>query len=663
MEVAAALLFGRAIDAVPNLLTDLRNGSVRVVIDVPDPLVLAALRGIWPLLLFGDDARIETVSTALSTADAALARALSLVITQVPKAADRDDTERALLRLLQVSRPLLCLSPEAESHVPPAALRAADLRVGVPPLCSDLIGTVVRIVTGSRCRKADLGSISDLDITVTDLAIAIQADRSPAECMLRLRRLAMRGAERSGVGRDLSLDQLHGMADAVAWARSTLADLQAWRLGAPWSSVSSGAMLWGPPGTGKTLLAAVMAAEGDLPLVTGSLARWQAEDHAHLGTTLRAMRRAFEEAKLKAKTGRGGRRGCILLIDEIDSFADRSTVTHDHRDYVVEVVNGLLELIDGAGSREGVVVIGTTNDATRCDPALKRPGRLSKMIQVGYPDLNERLAMLRVRLGRDLHDLDLLPVARVTERATGADIEELVADARRIANRAERPLEMADLLRVAGRADANTPPANLRRIAVHEAGHAVVAALEIGTRGLVVALQSRESAAGWVEVTGLERTAGTQAEIEATIRIQLAGRAAEEVLLGAPSAGARQDLVAATTLAAHMIGSWGLTSTKRLLALGRQSPADILEDRELRDEAASLLDSLYEQARDTIRRHGDEVRRIAERLLVERRLDGATVAQILGVEARDPVREAAGSASPLGLSSDDYNEVRAGGLS
>jgi hypothetical protein len=661
MEVAAALSFGRAIDAVPGLLEDLRGSGAGIIIDVPDPIVLGVLRGHWPTFLYGDDARIEPITSALHPVDAQAARALSLVLSQVPKPRDRDDLEQALLRILQVSRPLICISPDAKTHLPPVALRAVDVRLTIPPLNPDLIASVVRIVTGRRCRKADLSALLNLSIAIADLAIAIRADKSPAECLARLRHLAKADAERSGTGRDLSLSQLHGMAEAVAWARSTLEDLAAWRAGAAWSSVSSGALISGPPGTGKTLLASVMAAEGNIPLVTGSLARWQADDQAHLGTTLKAMRRTFDDARAQATTV-SGRRGCILLIDEIDSFADRSTITHDHRDYAVQVVNALLELLDGAASREGVVVIGTTNDPRRCDPAIQRPGRLSKVLQVGYPDLDERVAMLRVRVGRDLEGVDLLPVARLTERATGAAIEELVADARRIASRANRPLQLDDLLAVAGKAGADASPAHLRRIAIHEAGHAVLAGLEVGTDGLVVALQSRDGAAGWVELTGAERSGGTRAEIEASIRVLLAGRAAEEVVLGEPSAGARQDLVAATTLAAHMMGSWGLASTNCLLAFGRLNPTEILEDRELRTEAAALLDDLYDEVRGAIRHHRDKVERIAERLLGERRLDGQAIAEILGSAQRewrvDATSGMDGRSEPT-----DASETTAGSLS
>ena len=628
LQVAAALLFARALDAVPGLAVALRTGTPRVIVEVTDPLLLGVLRGIWPVLLFGEHGISESIDRALTPREAERADILALVATELPKPRERDEVERSFLQVLQVPRPVLCLTVDAERALLPIVRQVADHSLVLPGLDPTLVAATIRIVTGRWGKRADRAALATLDTMPADLAIAVRADRTPAACLCDLRRLAAGRADRSGSGRDLRLADLHGMRPAVAWARETLDDLRAWRAGGPWSEVSSGALIVGPPGCGKTLLAAVMAAEEGLPFVTGSLARWQAEDQAHLGTTLRAMRRSFEEAITLARSGPGGRRGAILLIDEADSFPDRARVTHAHRDYVVEVVNAILELLSGAASREGVVVIGTTNDATRCDPALLRPGRLSRLIEVGYPDMDERVAMLRVRLRGDLPEADLAPVARLTERATGAVIEEVVADARRLAREAGRPLALADLLSVVNRAGAGRPPALLRRAAIHEAGHALVAALERGTEHLVVALQDRDGAAGWVDYANEPSQAGTRSEIEGMLRILLAGRAAEIEMLGEPSAGARGDLTAATNLAVAALGCWGLGSST-LVALEQDPAQRLLLDARLHGEVAVLLGAIAEEAADLVYRNGSAVMRIAEALLAERRLDGARVAELL----------------------------------
>lgn len=633
MQVAVALSFARAVDGVPGLIRALRAGTPRVIVEVPDPLLFQILRGIWQTLLYGRDAGTLSVSPSSTYATRDDLAALTLVAAEAIKPKERAVREEMFLRALAVPSPIVCLVTDVEA-LPEAALRAAEHRLTLLPFDAGLVAATVGIVTGRHRRTAalvdDLVGIDCARLSLPDLAIAVRADRTPAACIAALRRLVHArpagGGVGSGVGRDLTLDQLHGLRPAVDWARGALLDLEAWRAGAPWSSVASGAVIAGPPGTGKTQLAQAMARSGGIPLVAASLAQWQSADTCHLGTTLKAMRASFDEARAKARV----HGGAILLIDEVDSFPDRNSVRHDYRDYVIEVQNALLELLDGATPREGVIVVGTTNAAARLDPALTRPGRLSRVIEVGYPDLDERVAMLRVRLGAELPDADLGPVARLTERATGAAIEELVAEARRRARREGRALCPDDLAAAVGGAAPAHPPGLLRRLAIHEAGHALVAALELGTKGLVVALQDRDGAGGWVETGRSPDSAGTRAEIEALIRVMLAGHAAETVLLGAPSAGAGGDLAQATKLAADLLGSWGLAGRERLLALGRASPAVILADPALRAEAGKLLALQHRLACALIGRRRAAVLAIAERLLAERRLDGAAVAALIG---------------------------------
>jgi cell division protease FtsH len=382
--------------------------------------------------------------------------------------------------------------------------------------------------------------------------------------------------------------------------------------------------MYGPPGTGKTLIAQAFAVTAGIPLVTGSLPLWQSVDGAHLGTTLKAMRGAFDEARSKG----AGRRGCALLIDEIDAFPDRRGVRHEHSDYVIEVVNALLEQLDGAVGREGVIVIGTTNDRDRVDPAIRRPGRLGKVIEIGLPDAEERVAMIRVRLGDDLPGADLLPVAWRTERYTGAMIEALVEDARRRARHADRALVLDDLLAVAGARDEGVPADALDRTAVHEAGHALLATLDAPSSEIVVALQSGDGMAGWVMLGKAARGVWTRAQAEARIRTMLAGRAAEDILLDAPSSGASRDLAQATAMCVEMISQWGLGG--RGLVAVDMSPATAMNmDPHLRREVQETLDRLYAETTETVRRHAGAVRRIANALVEQRRLDGAQVARLV----------------------------------
>ncbi len=228
-----------------------------------------------------------------------------------------------------------------------------------------------------------------------------------------------------------------GLGPALEWGRALVADLEAYRAGRlPWADVDRGAVLVGPPGTGKTTFAAALAEEAGVPLIATSYAAWQSTGHQ--GDMLKAMRKSFHEARAAAP--------CLLLIDEVDSFPHRDRVRSDHADYVRGVVNGLLAELDGATSRDGVVVIGACNSADNLDPALVRPGRLDRIVPVGLPDFEGRAAILRVHLGGDLRGADLWQVARIAEGMSGAELEKTVREARRAARAAERGLLVGDLV-------------------------------------------------------------------------------------------------------------------------------------------------------------------------------------------------------------------------
>jgi cell division protease FtsH len=614
VELAVLRQLARTLDAVPGLREALAERDVVVVIDVPEALSLLALDGM---------------------SDPALGLPTGLrrhVVKEPAKGTDRDRRAREFLLMLRLPGAILCLSPDAASHLPAVALLAAEHRLTLAPVDASDVAAAIRVATGAACSPGDRRALDGLRVSAEHMAVCIRPGRAPADCVAHLVRLAAPPAP-TGRGRDITLDELHGCREAVAWGREVIRDLQAWREGAPWSSVASGALMAGAPGTGKTLAAQALATTAGIPLLAASLAQWQSVGSAHLGTTLKAMRETFAEAKALA----AGKRGCVLLVDECDVFVDRRTVRHAHADYVLEIVNAFLECLDGAGGREGVVVIGTTNDANRVDPAVRRPGRLGRHIEIGLPDVEERVAMMRVRLGDDLPGADLLPVAYRTERYTGAMIEALVEDARRRARHAGRPMVLDDLLAVAGAADEATPADVLDRIAIHEAGHALMASLAGTGRDIVVALQSRGTEGGWVSFRDGNRGVWTRAAFEERVRIMLGGRAAEETLLDSASSGARQDLLTATRMAVSLVGEWGMGG-RGLVAVEQDPAMALAADPAMRRDVQDLLDRLYGETLATVRRHAGSVRRIADALVERRRLDGAEVAVLVAEPAAAPVR-------------------------
>lgn len=156
------------------------------------------------------------------------------------------------------------------------------------------------------------------------------------------------------------------------------------------------------------------------------------------------MRAAFAQARTAAPS--------ILFLDEIDSFPDREKIAADHKDYVRGVVNALLTEMDGAVSREGVVVVGACNHPQILDPALKRAGRLDRHIVITLPDAGGMAEILRVHLGPDLAVEDLSVAGRIGAGRAGAEAEQWVRDARRLARQDGRAVAMDDLLNVVGKA-------------------------------------------------------------------------------------------------------------------------------------------------------------------------------------------------------------------
>ncbi|WP_404549468.1 AAA family ATPase [Bradyrhizobium diazoefficiens] len=322
-----------------------------------------------------------------------------------------------------------------------------------------------------------------------------------------------------------------------------------------WSSaISSGIALNGPAGCGKTTFAAVFCREAGLHMMSASLAKWQGSGEGNLGHLLRSVRQDFEDARANVPS-------CVF-IDEIDSIADRASISHAWRDYVVEVVNAVLAEIDGIKGREGVLVIGATNAISRCEPALLRSGRLEKIVNIGLPDSAELERMFRVRLRGDLQQEDLTAIVELAIGMVGADVERVVKDARRAArNDGGRPLALRDLRGALVTNDDR--PLELRwRNCVHEAGHLVADVIHFGPDNVFANTARVGSRGGRLVRTTAPACAGTLEVYRRRLQVILAGRAAEELLLGAGSHGAggarESDLDHATSLAAAMVGSLGV---------------------------------------------------------------------------------------------------------
>jgi cell division protease FtsH len=620
-KVAARLLFARLFDLRPDLRESIRSSAPVVAVDVPDSEMLDRVLATWEDAVLPGRRVMKVGSKAKRREDYDV---VHIAAKEPPKASEKAGRETEALSALSLALPIIAISPAAETHLAEALLKSVPIRIAFPGVDAVTIARVIRVITGKRCREL-LDSETVARLTPVEAILAIRFNRTPAECMAELRRLAAAKAERKG-GRDITLDELHGMDEAVAWARSTIRDLEAWRRGTlPWSALDAGACLVGPSGTGKTLFAQVFADACSLPLVACSLANWQGSDEGHLGHLLRAMKRDFDTARA---------RNCIVYIDEVDSFADRSKVRHAHSDYVVEVVNGFLMQLDGVAGREGIIFLASSNDLSRCDPAILRSGRLNRIIQIGLPTAPELERMFRVRLAGRLAGEDLQEICLLALGSTGADVERITKDAARFARHEERQIELIDLRRALVNAD-DRDAASIERAAVHEAGHLLLEVVLFGQPDQVHATiaMSNETGGSTVRLKA-PPFAGDYSDYFARLEMLLAGRAAEELVRGGPSHGAGgrrgSDLHRATAVAAAMVASLGIAGPSPLLFLGTlDDTTELLSYLDVRKAAHAELTKAAESCKAILLEHRAALDEIIARLLKAGRLDGVTAAAII----------------------------------
>ena len=471
-------------------------------------------------------------------------------------------------------------------------------------------------------------------LTPRTLRLARRPRQTPAGYIGKLRDILARDAPIEAAGRKEpppfpratpSLDRLHGIDAAVQRGRALAADIAGYRAGIlPWSAVGGGCLLSGPLGTGKTLFACALAETCGAPLVTGSHGTL-GTGTGHQGDLLRSMRKCFADVLKGAPS--------IIVLDEIDSFPNRSKLRHVWADWEIQVVNELLAEIDGAGGREGVVVIGACNHPDKLDSALVRTRRLDRHIHVGLPDTTVLVEIIREHLGSDLPGIDLSLVALAAAGATGADCEQMVRGGHRSARIAGRPMEIRDLEEeVLGDWDASEH--DRWTAAVHEAGQAVAECILRPGSLLAVSLRGGAASGGRGVSRGRSRYP-LAADIHAQMVSILSGRAAEKAVIWHASAGAGggadSDLAQATTIATAAAVAFGFSEIG-LTWQGRPDAAslpEILRDPLVSASVGAALNRAMADALLLMHDHREAVIEVARTLLLRSALDGVQVAKIV----------------------------------
>jgi cell division protease FtsH len=419
------------------------------------------------------------------------------------------------------------------------------------------------------------------------------------------------------------------------------------------AKIPKGVLVVGPPGTGKTLLARAVAGEAGVTFFSISGAEFV---EMFVGVGAARVRDLFAQAKAQAP--------CIIFIDELDALGKARSPGNmlggnDERE---QTLNQLLVEMDGFDPRLAVIIMAATNRPEILDPALLRPGRFDRQVLVDRPDLNGRLAILKLHSeGITLApDLDLTRIARRTPGFVGADLANLLNEAALLAARRDRPhvtlLEIDEAVDriVAGLEKKNRLINDKERtiVAYHEAGHAIVAE-RVPTADPVhkISIIPRGVAAlGYTQQLPTEdRYLLTKQELMDRIAVLLGGRVAEEIVFDEISTGAGNDLERVTELARSMVMEYGMSRELGPVNLSGPRRAQFLQGegggggqrnfseetaREIDAEIRGLIDGTYERVRKLLIADRAVLETLAQALLEKEVVDEGELREIMGLPPR-----------------------------
>ena len=383
------------------------------------------------------------------------------------------------------------------------------------------------------------------------------------------------------------------------------------------AKLPKGALLVGPPGTGKTLLAKAVAGEANVPFFSISGSEFV---EMFVGMGASKVRDLFKQASEKAP--------CIVFIDEIDTIGKKrdngGMGTNDERE---QTLNQLLTEMDGFDGNKGVVILAATNRPEILDPALLRPGRFDRRIPVNLPDLQGRVAILKVH-AKDVKtedNIDFNSIARATSGASGAELANIINEAALRAVRQGRDkvtqedLEESVETVIAGykRKNAVLSEEEKRIVAYHEIGHALVAAKQSGSAPVtkITIIPRTSGSLGYtMQVDSGEKNLMSKEEILTRIATLTGGREAEKLVFNKITTGASNDIKEATKLARSMITQYGMSDQFGMVALETVNNQYLGGDTSLACSPATS----EEIDKDVVKIIGEEARKAGEILKANR---------------------------------------------
>ena len=400
--------------------------------------------------------------------------------------------------------------------------------------------------------------------------------------------------------------------------------------------IPKGVLLVGPPGTGKTLLAKAVAGEAGVPFFSISGSDFV---EMFVGVGASRVRDLFEDAKKNSP--------CIVFIDEIDAVARRRGTGmgggHDERE---QTLNQLLVEMDGFGVNEGIIVMAATNRVDILDPAILRPGRFDRKVNVGRPDVKGREEILQVHAkGKPLgDDVDLKQVAQTTAGFTGADLENLLNEAAIGAARENRSfLNSEDIKRAFIKVGIGTEKKSKvitekekKITAYHEAGHAILFHVlpDVGPVYTVSIIPTGSAGGFTMPLPEKDEMFDTRGRMRQDIIVGLGGRAAEELILEDITTGASGDIKSATKLARAMITRYGFSDAIGMVNYDNDDDEvfigrDLAHTRsfsenvanKIDEEVKSIIDDCYKEAKRILNENMSVLEACAALLIEKERIN------------------------------------------
>lgn len=396
-----------------------------------------------------------------------------------------------------------------------------------------------------------------------------------------------------------------------------------------------GIILYGAPGTGKTLLAKAVAGEAKVPFYALSGSDFV---QVYVGVGAARIRNLFKKARNQGKA--------VIFIDEIDAIGkartggSKSQSGNDERD---QTLNALLTEMSGFGEQEGIVVIAATNMLDTLDPALLRPGRFDRHVEVSLPDINAREKIISLHLENKPHEeLNIHDIAKKTAYFSGAKLENLINEAAILAAKDNahtinnEHINSAYSIILAGNEKKNRDYLlyeDKLLTSYHEAGHALISLLKLPEDNVskITIIPTTKGAGGYTLTIPKDRSYQRADYLKNKIMVLLGGRAAEELHFGKEkiSTGAQGDISQSTEMAMAMMTEYGMGETLGLLKLSNLGPLSQSYGNPVVEECRELVNSLYIETLEVLKSNQSKLDRLAEALLEKETLENYEILSLL----------------------------------